>query len=157
MARSLDIPEAQVAVDFFDDPNGFFFHVRVLLVPAGAGKWIWATPDHSVQFGDLAEHRVVPIPRNAPFPRRLAGQLYVFDPFNDGELEGIREQAAALARVLGIEVSRGAAGAPPRWVVADQAHPQFGQVIDAAISGAEDRFVRRGAVALAVLDADDDE
>ena len=38
MARSLDTAEAQVAIDSFDDPNGFFFHVRVLLVPAGAGR-----------------------------------------------------------------------------------------------------------------------
>ncbi|CAK0792870.1 unnamed protein product, partial [Prorocentrum cordatum] len=157
IARSLDIPEPQVAVDFFDDPNGFNFHVRVLLVPAGAGKWIWVTPDHSVQFGDLTTHRVVPLPRNAPFPRRLAGQLYAFDPFEDGELEGIREQAAALATVLGIDVPRGAAGAPPRWVVADPAHPQFGTVLDAVISGADDRFVRRGAVALSMLDNDDGE
>ncbi|CAK0812001.1 unnamed protein product, partial [Prorocentrum cordatum] len=149
--------EAQVAIDFFDDPNGFLFHVRVLLVPAGAGKWIWVTPDHSVQFGDLTTHRVVPLPRNSPFPRRLAGQLYAFDPFEEGELEAIREQAAALAAVLGIDVPRGAAAAPPRWVVADPAHPQFGQVIDAAISGAEDRFVRRGAVALAMLDGNDDD
>ncbi|CAK0827215.1 unnamed protein product [Prorocentrum cordatum] len=132
-------------------------HLRVLLVPAGAGKWICVTPDHSVQFGDLTAHRVVPLPRNAPFSRRLAGQLHAFDPFQEGELEAIREQAMALAAVLGIEVPRGAAAAPPRLAVADPAHLQFGQVLDAAISGAEDRFVRRGAVALATLDADDDE
>ena len=48
MARSLDITESQVAIAFFDDPNGFFYHVRVLLIPAGGGKWIWVTPDHSV-------------------------------------------------------------------------------------------------------------
>ena len=76
---------------------------------------------------------MVPIARNAPYPARLAGQMYAFDPFLEGELEVIREQAAALARVLGIEVPRGAAAAPPRWVVADPAHPLFGQVIDSAI------------------------
>ena len=157
MARSLDIPEAQVAIDFFDDPNGFRFHVRVLLVPAGAGKWIWVTPDHSVQFGDLTSHRVVPLPRNTVFPQRLAGQLYAFDPFEEGELESIREQAVALAAVLGIDVPRNTAGAPPRWVVADPAHDLFGTVVAAAITGAADRFVRRGAVALAMLDDDDEE
>ncbi|CAK0873972.1 unnamed protein product [Prorocentrum cordatum] len=128
MERSLEIPEAQVAIDFFDDENGFNFHVRVLLVPAGAGKWLWITLDCAVQFGDLTAHRVA-----------------------------IREQAVALAAVLGIEVPRGAAAAPPRWGAADPAHLQFGQVLDAAISGDEDRFVRRGAVALAMLDTDDDE
>ena len=157
MARSLDIPEAQVAIDFFDDPNGFFFHVRVLLVPAGGGRWIWATPDHSVQFGDLTSHRVIPIPRNAPCPSRLAGQLYAFDPFGDGELETLREQAAALAQVLGIDVPRGAAAAPPRWVVADPAHPRFGEVVDPAVTSSAEKFVRRGAAGLALLDENDDE
>ena len=51
---ALDIPEKQVAIDFFDNPNGFRWHARVLLIRLGLGKWILATPDLEVQFKDLA-------------------------------------------------------------------------------------------------------
>ncbi|CAK0795784.1 unnamed protein product, partial [Prorocentrum cordatum] len=135
---------ALVAIDFFDDPNGFKFHVRALLVPAGASSWIWATLDHGEQFGDFTTHLVAPPRRNAPFLRRPAGQLRAFDPFEEGELEAVWEQAAALAAALGIEVPRGAAAAPPLRAVADAAHPQFGQAHDAAVSGAEYRRQRPG-------------
>ncbi|CAK0848361.1 unnamed protein product, partial [Prorocentrum cordatum] len=148
---------AQVAIDFFDDKNGFDSHVHVLLVLAGADERTRVTPDHSVQFGDLPARRAMLLPRIVPCPRRLVGQPYVFDPSQEGELEAIRKQAAVLAAALGIEVPRGAAIAPPRWVVADPVHLQFGQVLGAATSGSGDRFIRQGAVALAILDADDDE
>ena len=76
MARSLDIPERQIAIDHWDDEQGFFWHHRVLLVGAGNGKWIWATPDFEVQFHDLSTHQVVPIPRNSAFPERVTGGRY---------------------------------------------------------------------------------
>ncbi len=138
--RSLDVAETQVAVDFFDDPH-YHWHMRILLINGGGGKWIWVTPDDSVQYADLSVHRVVPVQRAAPFPARLAGNLYAFDLFEDGELEDIRTQAVALAAVLGLEVPKAPGTAAPRWVVSDPAHEEFGTVVDAGIRSAEDRFV----------------
>lgn len=148
---SLDVPERQVAIDFFDDPH-FRWHVRLLMINCGGGKWIWATPDLEVQYGDLTAHRIVAIPRDSPFPTRLHGELYAFDPLADVQLEQIRSEAVALAEVLGVKVQAGtSAGAGPRWVVADPAHESFGTPVDLAIVGDDGRFVNRSAAGLAQL------
>ena len=102
-ARSLDIPEQQVAVDFWDDPN-FPWHMRVLLVAGGQGKWVWATPDFEIQVGDLARHRVVPVGRNAPYLAAIGVNfLYAFDPLPAEDLARLRSEARILAQVLGFD------------------------------------------------------
>ena len=148
---SLDIPETQVAVDFFDDDE-FQWHMRILIVNCTAGRWIWATPDLEVQHADLGGHRVVPVPRAAPYPARLAGQLYAFDPLQPGQMEQLRAEAAALAQVLGVAAPAAPGTTPaPRWVVSDPAHPQFGQAIDASLPANEEKFIKRDATGMAKL------
>ena len=39
--RSLDVPEQQIAIDFFEDEE-FAWHMRLLLITGGGGEWIWA-------------------------------------------------------------------------------------------------------------------
>ena len=152
MARSLDIPERQIAIDHWDDEQGFFWHHRVLLVGAGNGKWIWATPDLEVQFHDLSTHQVVPIPRNSAFPERVTGHLYAFDALTREELDMLRREARALAEVVGVQVPAPPPGVVvPRWVVADPAHERFGRPVAEEITGMDDRFISRGALALAEL------
>lgn len=101
---SLDVAEKQDAIDYFDDPV-FQWHVRLLMINFGRGRWIWATPDMEVQYGDLAQHRVVPVARAAPYPARLLGNLYAFDPVSAEALEALRREAASLADVLGIDTA----------------------------------------------------
>ena len=149
----MDVPEPQVAIDFFDDDE-FSWHVRLLLVHGGDGKWIWATPDLEVQYGDVSEHRVVSLPRGAPIPQRLVGQLYAFDPITPSELDALRAEAAALAGVLGFKVVAATGGAAtPRWVVADASHPRFGEPIDGAVTFNEEKFVHRDAAGLVKIAA----
>eukprot|EP00971_Amphidinium_carterae_P127716 2530224-Amphidinium_carterae.1 len=122
--RALDILEKQVAIDFFQDQ--YHWHHRVLLLPAGQGKWIVCTPDHEVQFQDLTEHRVIALPRGAVVPSRIVDSFYTFDPFQDGELDRIRAEARSLAEILGVAVPAQSL-ALSRWVIADTAHERFGQ------------------------------
>ena len=117
--RSLDTVLAQVVVDYFDDPN-FQWHHRVLLVQLEGPRWIVVTPDGSVQVLDLSEHRVIPVRRHAAFPDSVRGNVYIFDPFEDGEEESYVAQAVTLARIMGMSrlrsvlaVCRAAAGAWP--------------------------------------------
>ena len=149
--RSLDVPEQQIAVDFFDDDE-FAWHMRLLLITGGNGKWIWATPDLEVQYGDLSNHRVVPLSRASPYPNRIQGSLYAFDPISASELDTLRTDAVALAGVLGLAVPAGAPGAAaPRWVVADPADDRFGEQIDAGIAANPDKLVKKEATGVAHL------
>eukprot|EP00974_Lingulodinium_polyedra_P087048 8437582-Lingulodinium_polyedra.AAC.1 len=54
----LDVDPRQVLVDYFDDTNQFRWHRRVLAVPLGGMRWVWATPDLEAQAADLVGHRV---------------------------------------------------------------------------------------------------
>ena len=110
-ALTLDVPERQILVDFFDDPNGFRWHMRLLvLATPNPGQWIAATPDLSIQFLDVTAHRVIPLTRAAEFPRRVRGEVYAFDPLGAEGLLQVRREAKELLAVYGLT---GAADAQP--------------------------------------------
>ena len=73
---TLDIPERQLLVDYFKDPNGFIWHHRLLLKHVKDTLWIICTPDKSVQQLDVSTHRLVVLGRNAAFPADRVGQTY---------------------------------------------------------------------------------
>ena len=105
-----------------------------------------------MQYGDLSNHRVVPLARASPYPNRIQGNLYAFDPLTAPELDMLRMDAVALAGVLGLAIPTGVAGAAaPRWVVADPADDRFGEPIDAGIAGNPDKLVKKGATGIAHL------
>ena len=150
--RSLDIPESQICVDFFDDPGGFNWHHRILMVKGLApGEWIVATPDLEIQFENVALHRVVAVPRHAPFPPRVRGELYAFDPeLLAATMDTLRLEARSLASILGIKLDDPAAGAAaPRWVISDPASELFSKELDPQIPQDDTRFVARDAVGVA--------
>ena len=154
---SLDIEEAQVAIDFYDDADGFFWHHRVLLHRLDGARWVVATPKLDVETVDLALHRVVPIGRNvANFPARVADELFAFDPQIDpNDLVRIRGQARELAGVL--SVAADAAPAVPgdsEWLFADTALVNFGEKVPDAVMGSQDTSVVCEAVGLARIDLD---
>ena len=136
-ARTLDIPEAQVCVDYFDGPE-FSWHHRVLVVAGpSAGDWVGFSPDLEVQVIKLSEHRVVALQRAVPFPARARGEVYACGAVSDAELERVRLEARALARVLGYPgvPAAVAGGGIPRWLVADPASDKCGEEVDLAIVG----------------------
>ena len=150
---ALDIPEQQVAIDFFDD-GVYEWHARVLMVAGEAGHWVVLTPDLELEYVQISQHRVVPIMRGSEFPARVRGQLYYFDPIPADALDRLRTEARALASAVGIVVVAGpgaAEGAPPRWIVSDPSHKRFGSEIETRTVMNPQRFVQRDAVALADL------
>lgn len=111
MNRTLDVGLRQIAVNL-DGDGTFRWHHRLLLVPIGDSRWVWATPDHEIQFGDLGDHQVILLQRNAEFPRRVRDQLYAFDPLAAGDLERLMAEGRSLAALLGVKsvLDDGAAG-----------------------------------------------
>ena len=149
--RVLDVPESQVAIDFFDD-GVYHWHRRLLFIRGALGHWITCSPDHELEYMSLSSHRVVPVVRGGIVPERIRGNFYMFDDIDDDDLSRIRSEALQLARVVGIDLTAAAAGVPAgpdRWIVADTAHEKFGLPIRSDLSADPTRFIYREAVGLA--------
>ena len=154
MSKSLDIPERQVLISFWDDPNGLVYHARILLFATPSpGKWIVGAPDFDVQFADLSEHRVTPLGRDEDLPRRYLARTYAFDvPIEADQLARMRRAGRDLLEVFGLT---GAAGAVPqggRWRVADLAHEAFGDEIPEGVIGDGQQMAIRDSMALVCID-----
>ena len=154
MAQVPDVPERVVAIDFFEDEDGLFWHARILLAATPtAGVWIAGTPDYDVESLELKNHRVVPCTRGAAYPVRVRNELYAFEsPIPDWNLREMREMARDLLGVLGALVpGQVPAGTSPGvWLVSDTAHPQFGEELPRDIAARD--IVQRGSVALVEID-----
>ncbi|CAK0788625.1 unnamed protein product [Prorocentrum cordatum] len=149
--RTLDVPEAQVCVNYDDDDN-FRWHHRVLLEQLSPGIWVAATPDGEVLTLDLSKHLVVPLRRGSAFPVRVRGQVYAFGDQSDEDIEALRVEARGLALVMGVSAPAGTAGGVvPRWIVSDPGSPEFGRELDLHLIGNPERLISRDAVGIAML------
>jgi hypothetical protein len=146
-ALTLDLPERQVLVDFFDDPNGLTWHQRMLLqATAAAGVWVSATPDHDVERIDLNRHRVLALGRNCAFPDGHRGQIYYFDPIADDDLRRLRQQGRDLLAVLGAPPAAAATDvAGGVWRVANTSSDSFGEEVPAQLLADAEQFIQAPA------------
>ena len=127
---ALDVATPQVVIDFFDDPNDFLWHGRLLLVQLNEpGKWIVATPDLSVEMANLAAHRVITLRRNQRLPDAVTGQVYFFDPLTAAELDDLQSQARALATIYGVTVGVAVQQSDAMWVISDPGVARFDEVV----------------------------
>ena len=151
MARVLaaDIEPTQVCLGYDEDAN-FTWHQRVLLIRLGteSTRWVAAAPDGDVNIVDLADHRVVPLTRNAPVPIRVAGDCYVNSNITEAQLAEWYETARSLASIVGGAGVLSASGVG-RWRFADTAHEEFGEEIPQEVVNNPGLFRSEGAVALA--------
>ncbi|CAK0850120.1 unnamed protein product [Prorocentrum cordatum] len=100
MARAPDIHETMVAINF-DDDDHFRWHVRILAHRLDDLRWVALSPDLEVLVLDLSRHLVVPVARGAPFPARIAGDVYSSDRFDEAALQAARQ-------VVPVEITRNA-------------------------------------------------
>ena len=124
----------------------------LVLATPNPGQWICATPDLSIQFLDVATHRVIPLTRDSEFPARVRGEVYAFDPVAPEALQQVRREAKELLALHGLT---GGADAQPeggRWLIADTAHDGFGDPIPPAALADGDALVIRGDHGLACAD-----
>jgi hypothetical protein len=119
-SATLDVPERQVLIDYFDGPYGLVWHHRLLLLATSeAGVWVCATPDHDVVRLDLNLHRVIALGRASPFPEGLRGKIYPFDPITEGDLRFLRQHAGDIGTLLDAPAAWAAAVVPyAAWAVA---------------------------------------
>lgn len=77
----------------------------------------------------------------------MIGNVYAFDPRTRHEKQDLLDCARDLERVLGVATMPAASG-EERWVAADTASPQFGDVAPADERGDPDLFMSQGSCAL---------
>ena len=128
MARSLDLAEQQVLVNYPADADGFFWHHRVMLCRVRDALWLALTPDLEIVQVDLATIDHVPLPRAGPMPFWAAGQGYIFDPLDAVALREFRREARQRAVLLGYgqeEEQRAST-----WIVVGLNDRKFGETVD---------------------------
>jgi len=129
-ARTLDIPEKQALVCYDNDPNGLFWHHRILFNRVEGSVWIIGTPDRAVYSTDLGEQALRPLRRDAGFPADVAGQVYCFGALTAAQLNEMRAEAREMAELLGAAKQPGGGPDPDAefvWALADPAHKDFGK------------------------------
>ena len=102
-ARTLDLPQKQVLIDFYDDEDGYYWHHRVLCHSVSPGTWVAITPDLEATSCNLNDHRVIALPRAGPFPRRQVQEgCYHFGNVDAQEWRAAVQSAKELAAILGV-------------------------------------------------------
>lgn len=126
-----DVPDIQLIVEYPNDPNGFYWHHRILLKKISNGVWLALTPDLEVSRHDLNIQNHIVLERNSPFPAAQSPYVYAFDPVSKSTIEAKKRTAAAQAVVLGedamVEIAQVV------WVIAEKDHPRFGETVAAEI------------------------
>ncbi|CAE8678756.1 unnamed protein product, partial [Polarella glacialis] len=125
---SLDLAEPQVLVEFPADPDGFFWHHRILLKRIAGPTWLALTPDLDICRHNLETSRHLVLERAAHFPAAQRAFVYAFDPIDRAALEGFKRIAATQAALLGdggdVEVQSFL------WVICDVNRPDYGNAVD---------------------------
>ncbi|CAE8612690.1 unnamed protein product, partial [Polarella glacialis] len=118
----------QVLVEFPADPDGFFWHHRILLKRIAGPTWLALTPDHDICRHNLETSRHLVLERAAQFPAAQRAFVYAFDPIDRATLEGFKRIAATQAALLGdggdVEVQSFL------WVICDVSRPDYGNAVD---------------------------
>ena len=153
---ALAISESQVLIDFFGDEGGMNWHGRILLERLnGEGRWIAASPDLEIGVLELGNHRVIPLMRSTPFPRRVAAhEVYFFDPtdITEDALRDLHGEARSLCSLMGgTPMDDGPADAS--WVYADPGTERFGDEVSADVLRIPGSSHIQGSVGIVAVDA----
>ena len=136
----------QIIVNYPD--NRLPWHHRILLVDLGGGKWIWATPDRTVQVGDLSTLSFKTLIRNTDFPP-VTGNIYGFDPLTDQEILQLKCEAQQMASEMVVHTASPNAVIDAVWLFANVVHDGHITEMSAVVMSNPLRMVIRGATALA--------
>lgn len=115
----------------YPDDHAAAYHHRLLLRRVGA-SWISCSPDHELEFLGSCVHPVIALAQEAPVPRRVLGDIYLFDDFESSEqLEELCREAARMASRLGGETVAIAEGQASDVVLVshDTARPRFADLV----------------------------
>lgn len=154
MSRVLDIPDPQVLLHFPQDPDGFYFHRRVLLTRAGGGgTWVTLTPDLELAVHDLTQVRHRVVARAEKLAPDVAEQCYIFDPISRSEMEEHRRRARIQARILA-DGGDPAEALNTRWLLAGPAPDRIGEAVHHDLVGDDSSFRDLGNLAMVEIDGD---
>ena len=128
MARTLDVREPQVIRHYPNDPNGFFWHHRLLVEKCSPGVWIGLSPDGDLERLDLNVVPHIALDRRAAFPPAQAPYVYAFDELTKAELEGFRRRAKVMNNLFNDSAFEEVAAY--QWVIADPSRADFGTEIE---------------------------
>ena len=124
---------------------------RVLLVRGPGQQWIWLSPDGDVSAADLGTCRIRPLRRNSPFPPALAGNLLIFDPVSDADLNAYYLDARELASIMGFELPAELPNAA-KWFVSDPVSASYGEEIPPSVYMDDQVLIGKGGVGIVDID-----
>ena len=124
---------------------------RVLLVRGPGQQWIWLSPEGDVAAVDLSTLRIKPLRRSSQFPPALAGNIVVFEPMAEDELNMYYLDARELASIMGFDIPTVSPTAA-KWFVSDPISSSFGQEIPPSVYMDDGTLLGRGSVGVVDID-----
>ena len=125
-ATTLDVKEPQILLNVPDDPDGYPWHHRLLVLQIKGGRWVSLDPELTLQVVDLDSSEYVLLDRNSDFPPEKYADVFAFEPLPQSEVGGFRRRARTFLALHG----DGDADADQQiWVVADPRDEYFGTVV----------------------------
>lgn len=104
-----------------------------------------ANPSEYVETRDLADHRIVSLPRNTVAPQRVKGNTYAFDVAAAAEFEQWPDEASQSASLLGGPADTSAVPSAAICVFHDTAYEDFGQEVPLEVVRNPKTLVSRGS------------
>ena len=125
-ARTLDVKEPQILLHLPDDPDGYPWHHRLLVLQIKGGRWVSLDPELELQTVDLDAADYVLLDRNADFPQEKYNDVFAFEPLPQSEVGGFRRRARTF---LALHGDGGAEADEQIWVIADPRDEFFGAAV----------------------------
>ena len=144
--KSLDVGDKQLCVYYGD--GGHPYHMRVLLLNVGGGKWFWATPTGSVQLDDLTEVEFRMVGRNEDLALDLQPCFCFTAGTNQEQVDRWKQEAHARCEIMGLTPVGAVQGVESRWYFSDPSVALFGTEVPNQVVTNNTRFISRDAVAL---------
>ncbi|CAK0792469.1 unnamed protein product, partial [Prorocentrum cordatum] len=112
---------ARVLSDYLDDPDGRYWHLRLLPQTDGNGLWTVVASTVTVRVLDLSRPLALPLDRNELIPAPYCDECFIFDSTSAAELAEFERRGEMPAAAHG-NTAAGVSAPDTVWLDADPTH-----------------------------------